>query len=239
MKDEPVSTASHVLEEHPFETRQEDEVPELAAAIRECSIWPRHRSLAVFWSPSTARDRSREFNVLSRDTLLGGATERVKLDDGSHLNVLDDSDLADFIQHHARFEGDEDALPRGDRVYLLGNLTGQTPKKRRVTHLSDLKELNVACSFPAETKQHELDPDGNGADEMVMDETPLDDVNGGDSGTLVQKPLTSSQKKVIQMRALRLDYVRREFESSMCQNPDFQQRYRGFIGSTKRFVWTF
>ena len=90
--------------EHPFEIRQEDEVPD-AAAIRECGIWPRHRSLAVFWS--TARDRSREFNVLSQDTLLGGATERVKLDDGSHLNVLDDSDLADFIHHHAWFEGDE------------------------------------------------------------------------------------------------------------------------------------
>ena len=127
MKDEPVLTASHVLKEHPFEIRQEDEVPELTAAIRECGIWPHHRSLAVFWSPSSARDRSREFNVLSQDTLLGGATERVKLDDGSYLNVLDDSDLADFIHHHAWFEGDEVALPRGDRVYLLGNLTGQTP----------------------------------------------------------------------------------------------------------------
>ena len=34
----------------------------------------------VFWSPAKARDRSREFNVLSEDTLLGGATKRVKLD---------------------------------------------------------------------------------------------------------------------------------------------------------------
>ena len=68
MKDEPMLTASHVLEEHPCEIRQEDEVPELAAAIRECGIWARHRSLAVFWSPTKARDKSREFNVLSRDT---------------------------------------------------------------------------------------------------------------------------------------------------------------------------
>ena len=113
--------ASLVLKEHPFEIKQENEVPELAAAIRECGIWPRHRSLAVFWSPSTARDRSCEFNVLGQDTLLGGAIERVKLDDGSYLNVLDDSDLADFIHHHTWFEGDEVALPRGDRVYLLGN----------------------------------------------------------------------------------------------------------------------
>ena len=50
--------------------------------------------------------------------------------------------------------------------------------------LSDLKDLNVACSFPVETEQHDLDPDCNGADEMVTDETPLDDENGGDSGQL-------------------------------------------------------
>ena len=119
VKDVPVLTASHVFKEHPFEIRQEDKVPELAAAIRECGIWPRHRSLAVFWSPAKARERSREFNVLSRNTLLGRATKRVKLDDGSHLNVMDDSDLTDFIHHHAWFEADEVALPREDRVYLL------------------------------------------------------------------------------------------------------------------------
>ena len=67
---------------------------------------------------------------------------------------------------------------------MLGNLTGLTPKKRRVTQSrSDLKDLNVACSFRVETEQHDLDPDGNGADEMVTDEMPLDDENSGDSGT--------------------------------------------------------
>ena len=50
------------------------------------------------------------------------------VDDGSHLSVTDDSDLTDFICHHAWFEGDEVALPREDRVCLLGNLTGRTPK---------------------------------------------------------------------------------------------------------------
>ena len=66
----------------------------------------------------------------------------MKLDDGSHLNVMDDSDLADFVyHHHAWFEGDEAALPREDRVYLLGNLTGHTPKERRVTQSrSDLED---------------------------------------------------------------------------------------------------
>ena len=146
-KDEPVLTASHVLKEHPFEIKQEDEVPELATVIRECGIWPRHRSLAVFWSPSSARDRSYEFNVVGQDTLLGGSIKRVKLDDGSYLNVLDDSNLADFIKHHAWFEGDEVALPREDRMYLLGNLTGQTPKRRRLTQSrSDLKVLNARQS---------------------------------------------------------------------------------------------
>ena len=32
-KNEPVLTASQILKEHPFEIKQEDEVPELAAAI--------------------------------------------------------------------------------------------------------------------------------------------------------------------------------------------------------------
>ena len=85
---------------------------------------------------------------LSQDTLRGGATTRVKLDDGSHMNVMDDSDLTDFIHHYAWFEGDEVALSREDRVYLLGNLTGHTPKKRRATQSrSDLKDLNVAYSL--------------------------------------------------------------------------------------------
>ena len=57
------------------------------------------------------------------------------------------------------------------------------------------ENLNQACSFPVETEQHELDPDGTRADEMVTDEVPLDDENGGDSETIVRKPLTSSQKK--------------------------------------------
>ena len=120
---------------------------------------------------------SSEFNVF-RDTLLGGATKRVKVDDGSHLK---DSDVTDFIRHHARFEGDEVALPREDRVYLLGILTSQTPKKRRVTQSqSDLKDLNAARSFPVEKEQHELDPDGNGPDELITDEMHLDDPETAD-----------------------------------------------------------
>ena len=71
VKDEPVLTASHVFKEHPFEIKQEDKVPELAAAIRDSGIWQRHRPSAVFWSPAKTRDKSREFNVLSRDALLG------------------------------------------------------------------------------------------------------------------------------------------------------------------------
>ena len=109
--------------------------------------------------PRKARDRSREFNVSSQDTLLEGATKRAKLDDGSRLNVMDDSDLTDFIHHHAWFEKDEVALPREDRVYLLGHLTSQTPRRRRVAQShSDLKHVNVARSFPVVKEWHELHP---------------------------------------------------------------------------------
>ena len=172
-------TVSQIVMERPLEVRQEDKVPEPAKTIRECGIWTCHRSSAVFVFPAKTRDRSREFNVLSQDTLLGGVTKRVKLDDGSHLNVIDDSDLTDFVYHHAWFEGDEAAIPREDGVYLLGNLTGQTPKRRRKTHSrSDLKDLGVARSFPVETEQHELDPDGTGADELVTDAVLLDGEKG-------------------------------------------------------------
>ena len=58
--------------------------------------------------------------LLGQDTLLGGTIKRVKLDDGGYLNVLDDSGLADFINHHAWFEGDEVALPRGRSSVLVG-----------------------------------------------------------------------------------------------------------------------
>ena len=80
--------------------------------------WATGTIRSVATSPSTASasptstaarggvdNGSREFNVLSQDTLLLGATKRVKLDDGSHLNVMDDSDLNDFIHHHACSKG--------------------------------------------------------------------------------------------------------------------------------------
>ena len=128
---------------------------------------------------------------------LCGAAKRVELNDGSRLTVIGDSDLTDFIYHHAWFEGDEVALPREDRVYLLGSLTGRTPKKRRMTKCwSDLVNPNVATSCPLETEQHELDPDGTGADELVLHEMSIDDEGGCDNATSARKPMTANQKKV-------------------------------------------
>ena len=101
----------------------------------------------------------------------------------------------------------------------------------------------------------------------MTDETPLHNENGDDDETIVQKPLTSSQKKVIQNihnncgtpeqggvfesssaqscptggSSLCATRVR---VSSMCSkghppNPDFQQRCRGLFVSMGRLVWTF
>ena len=119
-------TLRQAITEHPCELQQEVKIPKLAEMIGERGAWPHYRPLAVFWAPAGAKDRSHEFCASSRDTLLGGIIAQIKLDDGSHLNVVDDSDLADFICHHAWFEGDEVALPREDRVCQLGNLTGGT-----------------------------------------------------------------------------------------------------------------
>ena len=89
----------------------------------------------------------------------------MKLDDGSHLNVMDDSDLTDFIHHHALRSGRGCSPTRRSSV-LVGR-----------SHRPDAKET----------------PSGT-----IPDEMPLDDENGCDSETSVQKPLTASQKKVVQ-----------------------------------------
>ena len=145
--------------ECPFELHQEEKIPGFAVMIRERGIWPRRCPFSVFLSPVGARDRSHEFRAASRDTLLGGIIARIKFDDGSHLSIVDDSDLVEFIHHHVWFEEDEVALSREDRVCLLGNLSGRTPKKRRATRSSSGQLFhNVASSFPVETEQHELEP---------------------------------------------------------------------------------
>ena len=67
VRDEPVFTASQSVTEHTLETKQEDKVQELAKTIRECGISPRHRPLAVFWTPAGQGSRSHEFNPSSQD----------------------------------------------------------------------------------------------------------------------------------------------------------------------------
>ena len=109
----------------------------------------------------------------------------------------------------------------------MGNLTGRTPKKRRMTQCwSDLGEPERGnfCSC-------------TGADELQPDEMPIDDEGGCDNATSLRKPLTTNQKVVQNIhnncghaskeefsRALRLsrarpevlDFLRREFECPAC-----------------------
>ena len=158
--------SSLTLLQTPFELQQEVKVPKLATVIRERGVWPHYRPLAVLWAPAGAKDRSFGFNASSRDTLLGGITARIKLGDGSHLDVVDNSDLVDFIRHHALFEGVEVALPREDRLCLLGHLTSRSPKRRQnAKSRLDPVASDVVVSFPVETEQHELDPEGTGAND--------------------------------------------------------------------------
>ena len=121
---------SQTVTKHPFELQHGVKVPGLATTMRERGIWPRHRPFAVFWTPAGTRDTSHEFKNSGQDTLFGGIAKRVKLGGGSHLNIIDDTNLTGFIRHHAWFEGDEVALPQDDRICLVGNLTGRTPKTR-------------------------------------------------------------------------------------------------------------
>ena len=112
---------------------------------------------------------------------------------------MDDSDLVEFVHHHAWFEGDEVALSREDRVHLLGNLTSRTPKKRRTARSSSGQVLSsAASSFPVETEQHELEPEGTGANDLDPDEMAGDDEDDDDDVASTRKPLTANQKSVIQ-----------------------------------------
>ena len=163
-------------------------------------------------------------NASTRDTLLGGITARIKLGDGSHLNVVDNSDLTDFIRHHAWCE-DEVALPREDRLCLFGNLTGRSRKRcRNGRSRLDPVASNVVVSFLVETVQNELEPVGTGANELE----PRRD--GNDDTASTRKPLAANQRKVIQnihnncghpsreefLRVLRLRRARPEVLSATC-----------------------
>ena len=112
---------------------------------------------------------------------------RIKRGGGSHLFVVDNSDLTDFIRHHAWFEGDEVALPREDRLYCWDI--------SQVGHPEDAGMQNVVVSFPVKTEQYELEPEGTGANELEPDEMAVDDEDGTAS---TPKPLAANQKKVIQ-----------------------------------------
>ena len=108
------------------------------------------------------------------------------------------------------------------------------------------ENLNVACSFLVETEQHELDPDGTRADEMVTDEVPLDDENGGDSETVVRKPLTSSQQGGILEGSSPQPCPTRVRVSSMCSQRACSKTWASSsaaadlsFASTKHLVWTF
>ena len=110
------------------------------------------------------------------------------------------------------------------------------------SHRSDTKEMsNSAIQFWSSvvaTQQHELEPEGTGANELGPDEMAGDDEDGDDDTASTRKPLTANQKSVIQnihnncghrsreefLRAFRLsrarpevlNHVRREFECPAC-----------------------
>ena len=171
--------------------------------------------------------------------MLGEIIARIRFGDGSHLSIVDVSDVVEFVHHHAWFEGEEVALSREDRLCLLGNLTGRNSKKRRATRSSSGQVFsNVASSFPVETEQHELEPEETGSNAVDCDDVTGGNEDGGDDTANTWKLLTANQKRVIQnihnncghpsreefLRALRLsrarsevlNFVRRELECPAC-----------------------
>ena len=74
-----------------------------------------------------------------------------------------------------------------------------TCKKRRTARSSSGQVLSsAASSFPVETEQQELEPEGTGANDLDPDEMAGDDEDGDDDVASTQKSLTANQKSVIQ-----------------------------------------
>ena len=114
IKGEALSVLPQSVVNCPFELHREDKIPGFAVMIRERGTWPRRCPFSVFLSPVGAKDRSQEFRAAGRDTLLGRIIAQIKFNDKSHLSIVDDLDLVEFIHHHAWFEGDEVTLSRED-----------------------------------------------------------------------------------------------------------------------------
>ena len=116
---------------------------------------------------------------------------------------------------------------------LLGNLTGRTPKKRRtVQSWSGRVAPNVASSFPVETEQHELEPEGTGVDELEPDEMAVNDEDGCDEqipGNPEQQAITCGGSSSVQHAQLK-DTLR---------SRGFQQRCHGPSASMIHSVWIF
>ena len=204
--------------------------------IQERGVWPRHRPSAVFWAPAGAKKTGLSNLMHQVDTLLGGITARIKLCDGSHLNVVDNSDLIDFISHPTWFEGDEVALPRGDRLCLLGELTGRSPKGAGMQSLDWIRSLRMWSSLSL-WRQRNMSLSQK---ELALNQTRWQ-LTTMTAMTILRAPgsfLAANQMKVIQnihnncgrpskeefLRAHRLSHarpevlncVRREFECPAC-----------------------
>jgi transposase InsO family protein len=147
------------------------------------------------------------------------------------LTVIDPGEFFTFLEENAWYDGDEVVLPREDRIYLLGNLTG---KQCRV------KKPEVLCSAPGFDHIFTAEDGEIDAETPAVEQSPLDPNHTSTDDTHEENvtPLTSAQKKVIQeihnncghpsreefLRALRLSnarppvmsYVRKSFRCPAC-----------------------
>ena len=171
--------------------------------------------------------------------MLGKIIARIKFDDGSHLSIVDDSDLVEFIHHHAWFEGDEVALSREDRVYLFGNFHRSNFKETSSNTIQFWSSVLQCGKLPFLWRQSNMSLSQKKLARMLWtDDVAGGDEDGGYDTASTWKPLTANQKRVVQnihnncghpsreefLRALRLsrarsevlNFVRREFECGAC-----------------------
>ena len=88
---------------------------------------------AVFYTPAGIPPPHIPCTSATEDSnsLFGDLSLELDVDSGGKVTICDPGSFFEYVDTNAWFEGHEVILPREDRIYLLGNLTGGRHPRRR------------------------------------------------------------------------------------------------------------
>ncbi len=239
------------LDLRPFEIVRSKEIPELEGYLKDHGLWPASAKLAATKVPTGRQIRAiapkpgevsllgEHQAVLHRDG--DGVLTLVSLEDpqvhqvGDNYLLFDPGSFFELVEEHAWHDGVDVALPREDRIYLLGQLEGTDAKRPPSKRSGVIGSSPGSQEFP--TEEGDMAPDQEEPKEEAV-AAPDDDYHDDPP----VRPLTEAQKKVVRdihincghppqeefLRALRLsrakhevlDYVRKVFKCAGCDAKD-------------------